>query len=60
MAVVKVNTSDYALKEYLSQMNPKMGMLYLVAFYSRKLIGAKEWYEIYDKEILAIVKYLKQ
>ena len=35
-------------------------MLHLVAFYSRKLISAEEQYEIYDKEMLAIVECLKQ
>ena len=44
----------------MSQLDPKMGMLRPVAFYSKKLIGAKEQYEIYDKEMLAIVECLKQ
>ena len=58
-AVVEADASDYVLGGYLSQLDPKMSMLYLMAFYSRKLISTKEWYEIYDKEILAIVEYLK-
>ena len=44
----------------MSQLDPKTGMLRPVAFYSRKLIGAEERYEIYDKEMLAIVECLKQ
>jgi len=43
----------------MSQKDPKIGMLRPVAFYSRKLIGAEERYEIYDKEMLAIVECLK-
>ena len=60
LAVVETDTSDHALGGCLSQLDPKMGMLRPVAFYSRKLIGAEERYEIYDKEMLAIVECLKQ
>ena len=59
LAVVEADVLDCTLGGCLSQLDPKMGMLHLVAFYSRKLIGAEEWYEIYDKEMLAIVECLK-
>ena len=41
-AVVEADASDRALGGCLSQLDPKMGMLCPVAFYSRKLIGAEE------------------
>src|SRR4051794_6001502 len=59
-AVVETDASDHALGGCVSQKDLKTGMLCPVAFYSRKLIGAKERYEIYDKEMLAIVECLKQ
>jgi hypothetical protein len=43
----------------LSQYN-KNSKLYPVAFLSQKLAPAKLNYEIYNKELLAIVKYFKQ
>jgi len=43
----------------LSQYN-KNGKLYLVAFLSQKLAPAKLNYKIYNKELLAIVRYFKQ
>ena len=51
---------DHVLGGCVSQKDSKTGMLRPVAFYSRKLIGTEERYEIYDKEMLAIVKCLKQ
>ena len=60
LAVVEANASDCILGGCLLQLDPKMGILHLVAFYSRKLIRAKEQYKIYDKKMLAIVEYLKQ
>jgi len=43
----------------LSQYN-KNGELCLVAFLSQKLAPAESNYKIYDKELLAIVRYFKQ
>ena len=60
LAIVETDASDRALGGCLSQLDPKTGMLCLVAFYSKKLIGAEEHYKIYDKEMLAIVECLKQ
>ena len=60
LAVVEADASDHVLGGCLSQLDPKMGMLCLMAFYSRKLIRAEEQYKIYDKKILAIVECLKQ
>ena len=60
LVVVETNILDHVLRGCLSQLDLKMGMLYLVAFYSKKLISTKKQYEIYNKEMLAIVEYLKQ
>ena len=57
---MEADASDRALGGCLSQLDPKTGILCPVVFYSRKLIGTKEQYEIYDKEMLAIVECLKQ
>jgi hypothetical protein len=43
----------------LSQYNNK-GVLHPIAFYSKKIILAKCNYKIYNKELLAIVYYLKE
>ena len=51
--------SDYVLREVLSQYN-KNSKLYPVAFLSQKLVPAKLNYEIYNKELLIIIKYFKQ
>ena len=58
-AVVEADALDCTLGGCLLQLDSKMGILCPVAFYSRKLIRAKEQYKIYDKEMLAIVKCLK-
>ena len=59
-AIVETDASDYALGGCVSQIDPKTGMLCLMAFYSRKLTKAELQYEIYDQEMLAIVECLKQ
>jgi len=43
----------------LSQYN-KNGKLRLVAFLSQKLAPAESNYEIYNKELLIIIRYFKQ
>ena len=35
------------------------GVLHLVAFYSKNIVPAECNYEIYDKELLVIVRYLE-
>ena len=60
LVVVEANALDYVLGGCLLQLDLKMGILYLVVFYSRKLISIEKWYEIYNKEMLIIVEYLKQ
>jgi hypothetical protein len=56
-AVVETDASDYADGAILSQRDPD-GTLHPVAFFSRKFLPAELNYEIYDKEMLAIVDAL--
>ena len=54
--VMEADASDYALGAVISQRDPLTGVLHPVAFYSRKFNPAELNYEIYDKEMLAIVE----
>jgi RNase H-like domain found in reverse transcriptase/Reverse transcriptase (RNA-dependent DNA polymerase)/Integrase zinc binding domain/Chromo (CHRromatin Organisation MOdifier) domain len=54
-AVLETDASDYALGAVLSQLDDETGLLHPCAFHSRKFIPAELNYEIYDKEMLAIV-----
>lgn len=56
--IVETDSSDYALGGILSQFLD--GVLHPVAFYSRKLSSAEVNYEIYDKELLAIIACFSQ
>jgi hypothetical protein len=55
MIVLESDASDYAIAGILSQYD-KQGVLRPVAFYGRTMIAAELNYEIYDKELLAIVE----
>ena len=55
--MVETDVSDDAIGGTLSQRDEE-GNLSPVAFYSRKLGPAEQRYEIYDKELLAIVACL--
>ena len=57
--VVEADSSDHAQGGVLSQYG-KDGVLRPVAFFSRKLAPAEANYEIYDKELLAIVRCFEQ
>ena len=52
--ILEADASDFALGSVLSQPNEN-GLLYPVAFHSRKFEAAEINYEIHDKELLAIV-----
>ena len=52
--VLKTNALDKAIKRYISQKSNNK-LLYLIAYYSQKLIVVKLNYDIYNKELLAIV-----
>jgi transposase InsO family protein len=57
---IQCDASDYALGSVLQQKDEITGKLRPIAFYSRKFTSAEANYEIYDKELLAIVDSLKQ
>lgn len=51
---VETDASDFAIAGVLNQPNSQ-GILHPIAFYSRKLDDSEVNYDIYDKELLAIV-----
>jgi hypothetical protein len=57
--VLEADASDYALASILSHPDSH-GNLQPIAFYSRKFNDAELNYEIYDKELLAIIQCLKE
>jgi hypothetical protein len=57
-AIVETDASDFAIGGVISQRDDRDGLLHPVAFHSRKFIPAELNYEIYDKEMLAIVECL--
>jgi hypothetical protein len=58
-AIIKTDTSDFVSAGVLSQHNNK-GILCLVAFFSKKHLSVKYNYEIYDKELLAIIRCFEE
>ncbi|PLW12658.1 hypothetical protein PCANC_22122 [Puccinia coronata f. sp. avenae] len=58
--LLKCDCSDYALGAVLSQVCDKDRELHPVAFLSRSLIQSEKNYEIFDKELLAIVAAFKE
>ena len=59
MSVIEADLSNYITGGILSQYN-KDGVLYPVVYFLKWLNPAKCNYEIYDKELLAIIRYFKQ
>ena len=59
MSVIKPNSSNYITGGILSQYN-KDRVLYFIIYFLKQLNPAKCNYEIYNKELLAIIKYFKQ
>ena len=57
--LVETDASDYVSAGILSQRD-KEGVLYLVAFFSKKHSPAECNYEIYDKELIAIVRCFEE
>ena len=57
-AVLKTDSFDYVNGGVLSQYDDEH-VLHSVAFYSKNLLSAECNYEIYDKELLAIIKCLE-
>jgi hypothetical protein len=58
-AIVETDSSDFTLGAVLSQQHED-GCLHPVAFLSKKLAPAELNYEIYDKEMLAIVRAFQE
>ena len=56
--VVETDTSNITLRGVISQLD-KLGRLYPVVFHSRKFSPTELNYNIYDKELLAIIDYFK-
>ena len=56
---VETNSSDYVNAGVLSQPDGN-GILHLVAYFSRRMSPAECNYEIYDKELLAIIRCFKK
>lgn len=52
---IECDSSDDVNAGYLSQPDPE-GILHQVAFFSRKLSPAEVNYDIYDKELMAVVQ----
>jgi hypothetical protein len=57
-AILETDSSDYVNGGVLSQYGDD-GILYPVAFYSNNMAPAECNYEIYDKELLAIIRCLE-
>ena len=58
MSIIKANLSNYITKSILSQYNKK-GVLYPIVYFLKRLSPAKYNYEIYNKKLLAIIRYFK-
>ena len=59
MSVVEADLFNYVTGGILSQYN-KDGVLYFIVYFLKQLSPAKYNYEIYNKELLAIIRYFKQ
>ena len=55
---IEVNSFNYVTRGILSQYN-KDGVLYPIIYFLKQLSPAKYNYKIYNKELLAIIKYFK-
>jgi RNase H-like domain found in reverse transcriptase len=56
--IIEYNTLDKIVGRTLSQKDKK-GRLYLIVYYLRKFIAIELNYDIYNKELLVIVEYLR-
>ena len=57
--IVETNSSDYVSSGVLFQLDED-GLLYPVGFFSKNLNLVEYNYEIYDKKLLAIIRYFEQ
>ena len=58
MSVIKADLSNYVTRGILSQYN-KDGVLYFIVYFLKRLSSAEYNYKIYNKELLAIIRYFK-
>ena len=58
MSVIKANLSNYVTGGILSQYN-KDRVLHPIVYFLKQLNPAECNYEIYNKELLAIIRYFK-
>ena len=58
-AILETDVSDYAIGACLTQKGNDDKMR-IVAYYARKITGPELNYDIYDKELLAIVEALRE
>ena len=57
---MEVDSSDFTTGAVLSQLSEEDSKWYPVAFYSKSL-SAVEWnYDIYDKEMLAVIQAMEE
>lgn len=56
---IKTDAFGYAIGGVLSQLTSNSGQWNLLAYFPQKMISAKTWYEIHDRELLAIIKVFK-
>jgi hypothetical protein len=57
--ILETDASDYVSARVLSQYDDE-GLLYPVAFFSKKYSPAECNYEIYDKELLVIIRSFEE
>ena len=57
---LETDASEFATGAVLSQLDPTDKLWHPVAFYSKSLNSAERNYEIYDKEMLAIIRALSE
>ena len=54
---IGTDASGYTISGIISQLTSEsLGQWHPIAFFSRKMIAAKTWYETHDGELLAIVE----
>jgi len=57
---IEANSSNFASGAVLSQQLPRKEKWHPVAFYSKSLSPVEQNYEIYDKEMLTIIRTLEE
>ena len=58
--MVETDASKGVVAGLLSQQDPETGLWYPVAYFSKTMLPAELNYDIYDKEMLAVVRVLEE